>query len=197
MRDMVRAVAAMAVAVLLLAGCQAKVPAPVAPAPTAADHLAAAKTALAAGNAAKALPELTEAVRLDPKSAEAQLLLGACAYKAGDADRGEAALRRAMALTPDSPKPYEALGIAEYGRKHPDKARVALETAAAKGSTNPRTYYYLGNLDLAGGDCRNGLDAYRRALAMDPAFAPARAEYEAAWHYCAGPSGANQPPPAP
>ena len=199
MRDLLRTAALVAVMVFALAGCQPKTPPPAASAPplTPAERLDAAKAALTAGDAAKALPELTDLARHDPKSAEIQLLLGVCAYKLGDADRGEAALRRVMALTPDSPRPYEALGIAEYLRKRPAEARSALETAVAKGSTNPRTYYYLGNLALATGDCHNGIESYRQALALDATFTPARTEYESAWHYCAGPGGARQEPPAP
>jgi Flp pilus assembly protein TadD len=178
--------AVLAAAFALLAGCQPKTPPPAPAPPSAAERLATAKTALAAGDAGRAQSELAEAVRLDPNLAEAQVYLGIFAYKNNDPQRGEAALRRAMAAAPDSPLAYEALGIAEYGRDRRPEARAALETAEAKGSADPRTYYYLGNLALLAGDCRAGLTAYRRAMALDPSFTPARTEYEAAWGYCAG-----------
>jgi Tfp pilus assembly protein PilF len=189
-------VAVLVVALGALAGCQARTPPPAPPRPSAAERLATAKTALAAGDIKRAETELAEAVRLEPNLAEAQVFLGLCAYKDNDPQRGEAALRRAMAAAPDSPLPHEALGIAEYGRDRRAEARTALETAVAKGSTNPRTYYYLGNLDMFAGDCPGALAAYQRATVLDPSFTPARTELDGARMYCAQPGSAAGGKPA-
>lgn len=181
-----RLVALVVVVGVALSGCQARTAKPpVPPQVSAAGHLSAGKAALAAGDCTRALAELSEALRQTPGLTEPLLYIGICAFKTGDADQGRAALTRAMAADPDSPRPHEALGIAEYGRNRPDAARAALETAVAKGSTNPQTFYYLGNLDMASGNCKGALDAYRRATTLDAAFAPARTEFEAARAYCA------------
>jgi len=185
MPRVVRLAATVVVLAVVLAGCHPKTPPPAQPEPTVAERLAAARTALAAGDCARARPELAEAVRLAPGSAEAQLLLGICAFKLQDPKAGQAALSRAMAADPASPRPYEALGIALYGLDRRDAAKNALDTAVAKGSTNPRTFYYLGNLAMFAGDCRAAFTAYRRAMVLDASFTPAQTEFDAARLACA------------
>lgn len=196
MPRVLREVAILTLAVWALAGCQAKTPPPAPPGPTAAERLEAAKKDLAAGQTEQAVAALTEAVRQDPKLAEAHVLLGLCAFTAKDPVKGEASLRRAIQVAPDAPLGYEALGIALYAAHRRDEAKAALETAVAKGSTNARAYYYLGNLAMFAGECRQAFDAYRRAVALDPSFQAARTEFDAAQMYCTGSAGEPDQAPA-
>lgn len=181
---------------LALTGCQTKTPPPPPPPPTAADFWAAGKKAFAAGDCATALPALAEVVRRNPEAAEAQFYFGLCAARQQDGDRAEIALRRAAALSPGDPRPLEALGILQYDRRDDDAARESLTRAAGQGSANPQTYYYLGNLAMRAGDCPAALVAYRKAMAKDPAYAPAVNEYRAAVSACAKAQARPAAPPA-
>lgn len=180
------ALAAAVLLVMMLAGCQKKTPLPPpVPVPSAAERLAAGQKAFAAGDCAKALPALAEAVRLEPEAAEAHFLLGLCAARQNDPDRAETELSRAAAADPKNPRPLEALGILQYTRDRRDAAGKSFEAAVARGSTNAQVAYYQGNLAMFAGDCPAALLAYRRAMTLDASFAPALAEYRAARLACA------------
>ncbi len=169
-----------------LAGCQNSVPPPPPPPPpTAAECLETGKKALQAGDAAKARQSLKEAVRLDPRSAEAFLYLGLAAAGQHDPEQAEAAFSRATVLSPDAPRPLEALGILQYEQKRYDLARQTLNRAGERNSPNPQVYYYLGNIAMFEGNCPAAFDAYRKAMAKDPDYAPAVQEYHAAVNACA------------
>lgn len=185
--------------VLALAGCQKQPSSPlvVPSAPSASERLAAGRQAFAAGDCARALPALTEAAELAPQSAEAHLYLGLCAARQNDLGRAETELGRAAAADPKDPRPLEALGLLQYGRDRRDEAKRTLAEAAARGSTNAQTFYYQGNLAMFAGDCREALADYRRAMALDPSYAPAAAEYRAARVACARVETAGTPAPLP
>ncbi|WP_300154760.1 tetratricopeptide repeat protein [Solidesulfovibrio sp.] len=188
---------------LVLCGCQkqpssapvgttAAVPA----APAAASRLEAGKRAAAAGDCAKAMDELAEAARLDDGSVEARLYLGLCAAKTGDLARAENALGEAAARDPNDPRPLEALGIALYAAGRRDAAGQRLAEAVRRGSRSAQVQYYLGNLAMIAGDCREGLTAYRKAMILDPSYAPAVTEYKNARVSCARAETPPAEPPA-
>ncbi len=190
--------------VLALAGCQKRPPSPsvaedaAVPAASApADRLASAKKAFAAGNCAQALPDLAEAAKAAPQAAEARLYLGLCAARQHDPARAEAELRQAAAADPRDPRPLEALGLLQYEGGDRDAARRTLAGAADRGSASAQVFYYRGNLAMFARDCREGLAHYRRAMVLDPSFAPAAAEYRAARLACARAEAAAAPPPPP
>ena len=129
MPRVVRLAATVVVLAVVLAGCHPKTPPPAQPEPTVAERLAAARTALAAGDCARARPELAEAVRLAPGSAEAQLLLGICAFKLQDPKAGQAALSRAM------PSIKTIVCAVDFSDGSPEVAAYAAALATAAGAT--------------------------------------------------------------
>ena len=166
-------------------------------APMAVSRLEAGKRAVAAGDCAKAIAELAEAVRLDDGSVEARLYLGLCAARTGDLARAETVLGEAAARAPNDPRPLEALGIALYAAGRRDAAGDRLTEAARRGSKSAQVQYYLGNLAMIAGDCREGLAAYRKAMILDPSYAPAVTEYKNARVACARAETPPTEPPAP
>lgn len=177
-------------------GCAKKAlpPAPAAPAPSAAERLAAGKKAFSAGKYKAALPDLAAAARQDPDMAEAHFYLGLCAAKTGDAARAATELSRAAATDAADPRPLEALGILQYGAGERQAARTSLDAAIGRGSKNAQAFYYRANLAMTAGDCRHALAAYRQAMLLDPAFAAAGVEYQSARMACAR---AETPPKVP
>ncbi len=183
---------------LALAACQKQPsPPPVADthpaAPSTATRLAAGKKAAAAGDCRNAMADLEAAVREDAKSVEARLYLGICAAKAGDLAKAETVLTEAASLDAADPRPLEALGVALYATGRRDAAGERLDAAVRRGSKSAQVEYYRGNLAMAAGDCREGLAAYRKAMILDPTYAPAVAEYKNARVACAR----AETPPAP
>ena len=65
---------------------------------------------LAEGQAAKALPQLEEAARLNPRGVQVLLDLGRALETLGRLDEAEAAYRRAIVLAPNTPRAHYALG---------------------------------------------------------------------------------------
>lgn len=176
--------------VLSLGACARKVVSPpaapaAAPAPSAASRLEAGKKAFAADGCAKALPALTEAVRLDPSLAEVHLYLGLCEARKGEVGRGRAELTEAARLDPTDPRPLEALGILYYGSGDHTAAASTLDAAIGRGSKNAQVFYYQGNLAMLAGDCRHALHHYRQAMVLEPSFAAAAVEYQSARMACA------------
>jgi tetratricopeptide (TPR) repeat protein len=193
-----KAVPALLGLALALAACQKQPsPPPVAAtppaAPAAAKRLEAGKKAAAAGDCRNAMADLEAAARQDAKSVEARLYLGICAAKDGDLGRAETVLTEAASLDTADPRPLEALGVALYAAGRRDAAGERLAAAVRRGSKSAQVQYYLGNLAMAAGDCREGLAAYRRAMILDPGYAPAVTEYKNARVACAR----AETPPAP
>jgi Tfp pilus assembly protein PilF len=183
---------------LTLVGCQKKTPLPEpVPTPSASERLEVGKKAFAAGNCTSATSAFSEAAGLTPEPAEAHLYLGLCAARQNEPDRAERELRRAAALDPKDPRPLEALGILQYSLGRRDAAKDALTEAVARGSANAQVAYYQGNLAMFAGDCPAAVLAYRRAMTLDPTFAPATVEYQAARVACAKAELVNAPKSAP
>jgi tetratricopeptide (TPR) repeat protein len=69
-------------------------------APTADDHIAAGRAALAAGKVAEAITSLEAAVALDPTRGDAQVLLGRAYYADGRSDEARQRLQTGLSQTP-------------------------------------------------------------------------------------------------
>ena len=76
-----------------------------------------AQKALASGDSATALQELTQAIEADPKFAEAYLLLGLTEFQLGDVAKAIEHYQRSLALKPGSFSAHYNLALA-YLREH-------------------------------------------------------------------------------
>ncbi len=161
--------------VMGLAACQPRVTAePAAPAASAQDYYAAGVRAFGAEDYNQAATQFDAAIRLAPGMADAYWYLGTCYAKMGMARRADETFKAGLAVAPGHMRLHEALGVLSYDTGDFAQARRELAQAAALGSASPQVFAYLGHLALADGDCPAAVAHYRRALALDPAYVPAR-----------------------
>jgi tetratricopeptide (TPR) repeat protein len=120
------------------------------------------------GDFAAAIRLLQEALRLEPKNADALLLLGTVYGFQNRFGEAEATLREALALAPDYADAKLALARVLAWQKRYGEATALTDEVVAKGPPRPDAYelagriaYYRGDLDLAG-------ERFRRALDIQP-----------------------------
>jgi tetratricopeptide (TPR) repeat protein len=147
--------------------------------PSVQDRLNRLQADLLSGTARipEAIQELKAILALDPRSAEAHLLLGIAYRSMGSADlMGEtvAEFRQALALNPDfvPARFYLANTYLELGR--PARAREELEAALTKAPGQPQFLALLGEAERQLGNPRRAVEVNRQALQSDPSFAQAR-----------------------
>ena len=120
-------------AALLIVACAAPPPTP-----TFDDRLAAGRTALDSGDAAKAITELEAAVAINPTRAEAQVLLGKAYYVSGRRDDARSRLQVGLQQDPNNAEAQYLLGDLSADAKQPLAAAVAY-SAAIKLDPNSRS----------------------------------------------------------
>ena len=126
----------------------------------AARHLALGQALAAKGEVGPAIESLRASTALDPGSATAWHLLGACLYQARRDHEARAAFRRAHALSPDDAAVVRGLAEAEYATENHAGAIELFERLAGGGSPqDPGVFLRLSQCHR-----RNGDPA--RALAM-------------------------------
>ena len=125
---------------------------------SAKEHLAAGRAFLQAGRINEAIAELSAAVSLDPKLAEAHSLLGLAFDQKGLRDRAKESYEKAMRAEPEDAQTLNNLGFSLYQSGHYRAAIDRLKHAAKLAPTDERI---LNNLALA--YCRVGKfeDAYK------------------------------------
>ena len=125
---------------------------------SAKEHLAAGRAFLQAGRINEAITELSSAVSLDPKLAEAHNLLGLAFDQKGLRDRAKESYEKAMRAEPEDAQTLNNLGFSLYQSGHYRAAVDRLKRAAKLAPTDERI---LNNLALA--YCRIGKfeDAYK------------------------------------
>ncbi len=136
-------------------------------------------------NAAGAVEQLKEAVRINPGDADSWFALGSAYRRAGNTEAAEAAYLRSVALVPDYVEVYsEMVGLYEdsgrTGRRLYAEGMLALasedfpaaaETLAAAADAEPDfavIHEALGMVREGLGDKPGALAAYQRALELDP-----------------------------
>lgn len=126
-----------------------------------------------AGRPADAVALYQQAIRRDPKVAEAHNNLGCALLVLGRLPEAVAALERAVALRPDYAEALDSLGVgvAELGR-HVEAAGY-YERALAADPAAFRSAFHLGNALLALDRLPEARAAFERALALEPGYAPA------------------------
>jgi len=110
-----------------------------------------------------------------PKKALALNAAGAAALAQGDLSTAEARLSVAIEYSPRFVEAWVNLGYVELRRGNFEQARRDLVKARALNRDIPAPHHALGLLADEQGDGAEAERCYRRALEVDPGFAPARA----------------------
>jgi len=127
-----------------------------------------AKTAMATGNALGAKMACEEALRKNPRSAEALLVAGAACLSTGPLEKAVEYFKRCIPLRPGAPEPSYNLGIALMGLENPVEAEQWLRKALA---LRPNWDGVLNNLALClrvQGKLGESADLYERAVRVNP-----------------------------
>jgi Tfp pilus assembly protein PilF len=126
--------------------------------------------ALAEGNTAKAISELSKAVENEPTSARYYHALGNAHLRADDPDKAILAFRRAVELDPRFSDAFNDLGAAYTRRKQFDLAIDAFRKAVANPRyLNPeRAYVNLGNTYMVQGRPAMAAEEFRRVVDITP-----------------------------
>lgn len=125
------------------------------------------------GRAAEAVALYGQAIRADPKVAEAHNNLGCALLTLGRLPEAVTALERAVALRPGYAEALDSLGVAlaELGRQ--SEALGCYERALAADPGAFRTAFHRGNALLALDRLPEAQAAFEHALTLAPTFAPA------------------------
>jgi arylsulfatase A-like enzyme/Flp pilus assembly protein TadD len=140
----------------------------------AAPHLLAAEALLAHGGLQRAMDRVDKAAALERASAEVVAMRGRIYERAGRGEEALAAYHNAVALNPaDLSSRARLAGVAMNLRRF-DVAEPHLRLLLERKYQPSRTHFALGKLAEARGDKVAAEAEYRRALAIEPGFAPAR-----------------------
>jgi Flp pilus assembly protein TadD len=116
---------------------------------TAADHLQRGREFLSAGQLNEAIAELTVAVSLDPKSGEANTLLGVAYDRKGLRERAQQSFETAVHAPEDQAMHLNNLGYLYYRHGEYDQAIKYLKRAAKVNPSDARVWNNLAMAQLA------------------------------------------------
>ncbi len=142
-------------------------------------HVNLGSALVLSGNLEGGIAEYREAIRLDPKDVETRYHLGRALFRAGKGGEAVVELEAAAERAPGRADVRNDLGWALYRLGRLAEAEERLREAARL-TEDPRVERNLGAVLLARGAREEGIARYRKALELDPGFAEARAELEAA-----------------
>ncbi|MGE5359551.1 MAG: sulfatase-like hydrolase/transferase [Bacteroidales bacterium] len=144
--------------------------------PDSADPLlAAAGALLTEGRFDQAREQIERAARLEPRSAEVARTWGRLHERQGLMQQAFADYQEASRLNPSDVRPRAGVVNMALQLKNYDAAAEQLKAMAAANYDPPRTHYALGIVAEGRGDKPTAAREYRRALALDPTLADARA----------------------
>ena len=153
----------------------APAPATVAPAAERAQAaLARGRSLLGRGEMAAAAVALREALALQPDLAAARGALGLALYGAGDVEGAVDELRAALGQDPASASARSTLAAALISRQDWTAARAELDELVRRHPDRAEGYYGLGIVRYAQRDLVGAVEAYRRALILEPNHHDAR-----------------------
>jgi tetratricopeptide (TPR) repeat protein len=143
-----------------------------------------AQAASEKGDSASSLAELQQATKINPRCAEAYLLMGLTEFQRGTIDDAIAHYQRALALQPRSYSGHYNLALAYLKQHKWEEGRAQLAQAVKLDSHKADAAYDLGIVLLELGKPAEALAALRRAKMLNPkrsdvAFNLIRAELEA------------------
>ncbi len=131
-------------------------------------YLRKAQQALDAHNFAEAKRQLELALRADPKSADALLMLGFVEFQTGDTTQAIEHLERGLKLNPGSFSGHYNLALARLRQQDVAAGRHELERAVALNPQHAGAAYNLGLVLLETGRPEEALTQLRRAQALAP-----------------------------
>lgn len=140
----------------------------------AAPHVLAADAYLAKGDYARALERLDRAGALEPNSGEVASTRGRVLDRAGRPEEALTAHQRAVTLNPSDTTARGRLVATAMTLRRYDLAEPHLKVLAQQLYQPSRTHYALGIIAESRGDKATATAEYRRAIALDPAFAAAQ-----------------------
>lgn len=140
----------------------------------AAPHLLAANALLIAGRFDQAMAKADGAAVLEPLSGEVASMRGRIFEHSGRGPEALAAYQRAVALNSSDPSARGRLAGIAMLLKHYDIAEAQLRILLGLNYQPSRTHFALGNLAEVRGNPYAAAEEYRRALALEPGFTPAR-----------------------
>lgn len=127
------------------------------------------------GRAAEAAEQLEAACRLDPTSAEYRYKLALAFNELGEIKKTINDLREAVRLDPQHARAWYNLGLALNEVGQPQAGLDALIRAEAAAPADPSIPYARATLLVGLGRAADARQAARRALEIDPGYAPAQA----------------------
>lgn len=124
------------------------------------------------GQTQEALASATEAVKRDPKSAEAHNFLGLLYMSQSDYTKAVIELKEAVRLNPFFTDAHNALGVAYRETKEYDKALAELQIALKDKTykTPEKVHLNLGHLYLEQGALSAATQEYERAVSSNPKY---------------------------
>jgi tetratricopeptide (TPR) repeat protein len=125
---------------------------------------------LGRGENAEARRDLELAVKLGPRRGAFWANLGLAAWRMGDTRGALAAYRRGLEVDPGSPPLHQnlaALYIEEGRRAEARAALASIDTTRA----SPYSFLVRGDLEMAGGNFKQAIANYRKAVKVDPKLA--------------------------
>ncbi len=120
------------------------------------------------GELSAAREQLTEAIRLDEKHAEAHNLLGFMLGQQGDLPSAVGHLERAIALGPESAEAHYNLGVALWYSGRKDRAVTELRESVRLDPASGANYAFLGTALRERGDLAGARASLQRAIALLP-----------------------------
>ncbi len=122
------------------------------------------------GDTVEAGRMLSRAERLDPKSADTQILIGEVFRREGHSDEAEARYRLALKLRPRFPEAHNNLGVIQTERHNWDEAILEFRLAAEdkKYRERERAYNNLGRAYLEKRDLAEAEKAFQQAIGCNP-----------------------------
>lgn len=145
----------------------------------AAQHLAAAEAAQAAGDLAGAVEAARRATETAPAWARTHNDLGRYLYRSGNVAAARAAFERAAQADPALAEAHSNLGVLLWETGKQEEALEAFERAAQADPENVDLLYNLGAIHAQVGDAQRAAAFFERCLALRPDDAGVRAQLDA------------------